>query len=92
MGRQQLRSSGKKALAALVALLLIAGIAVAGYVFYLGKTFDDKTQKFEQDEVFSGEQPVAEKGDPINFLLLGSDLTWVTCTDAGGAHACDLRR
>lgn len=46
---------------------------VAGYFFYLGKTFDDAAQKFEQDEVFSGGQPVAEDGDPINILLLGSD-------------------
>lgn len=60
-------------LAVLGILVLLAGIAIAGYIFYLGKSFDDNAQKFDDQEVFSGEQPVAGDGEPINILLLGSD-------------------
>lgn len=67
------KRTGLKIVAVLGVLVMLAGIAVAGYVFYLGKSFDDHAQKFGDEDVFSGEQPVAEDGDPINILLLGSD-------------------
>lgn len=47
--------TGRKIFAFLAILVGLDCVAIAGYVFYLGKTFDDKTEKFEQDEVFSGE-------------------------------------
>ena len=71
--RPKKKRTGLKILAVLGVLVLLAGVAIAGYVFYLGKTFDDQTKGFEGEDVFSGEQPVAEDGDPINILLLGSD-------------------
>lgn len=54
-------------------LVLLAAAAVVGYVFYIGKTFNDTSTQLGQDEVFSGEQPVATEGDGTNILLLGSD-------------------
>lgn len=71
--RNRKKRAGLKLIAVLGVLILLAGLAVTGYVLYLGKTFDDTAQKFGEDEVFSGEQPVAEDGDPLNILLLGSD-------------------
>ena len=72
-GRRKRRRTSTKILAVLVVLGLVATIAVAGYVFYLGKSFDDSSTQLEQDEVFTSEQPVAEKGEGTNILLLGSD-------------------
>src|SRR5699024_12086177 len=52
-------------------LLVVA--AVVGYVFYLGSLWNDNANSLEDDAVFGGRQPVAEEGDGLNILLLGSD-------------------
>jgi LCP family protein required for cell wall assembly len=67
------KRTGLKLVAILGALVLLAGVVLAGYLYYLGKSFDDNSKKFGDEDVFSGEQPVAGDGDPINVLLLGSD-------------------
>src|SRR5699024_2887728 len=71
--RPRKKRTGRKILAVIVVLVLLAAVAIAGYVFYLGKTFNDTSTQLGQDEVFSGEQPVAGEGDGTNILLLGSD-------------------
>ncbi|MGO1737188.1 MAG: LCP family protein [Leucobacter sp.] len=71
--RPKKKRVGLRILAVLGVLVLLAGVAIAGYVFYLGKVFDDRSNSFEGEDVFSGEQPVAGYGEPINILLLGSD-------------------
>ena len=67
------RSATIKIIAILVVMVLLMVAAIIGYVFYLGKTFDDTSTQLGRDEVFSGEQPVVEKGRGTNILLLGSD-------------------
>nr|WP_232483244.1 LCP family protein [Brevibacterium yomogidense] len=47
--------------------------AVAAYVWYLGRLWTDNSNQLSDEEIFSGEAPVAEKGDALNVLLLGSD-------------------
>ena len=67
------RRTGLRIVAALGILALVAAAAIAGYAFHLGRTFDEHAQKLPEDEVFPSTQPVAESGDPVNILLLGSD-------------------
>ena len=45
--RPKKKRTGLNILAVLGVLVLLAGVAIAGYVFYLGKTFDDQTKGFE---------------------------------------------
>lgn len=85
-GRQRKKRTGRKILAVLAVLVLLAAAAIAGYVFYLGKLFNDNSTQLGQDELYSGEQPVAESGDPINILLLGSDARDEDVDYAGGAR------
>lgn len=87
-GRRPLRKkrSGMRIVAVFVVLILIAVTAVAGYVFYVGKTFDDTSTQLGQDEVFTSEQPVAERGEGTNILLLGSDSRDSDVDYAGGVQ------
>ncbi|MGO1736753.1 MAG: LCP family protein [Leucobacter sp.] len=71
--RARKKRTGRKIVAIIVVLVLLATVAVIGYVLYLGKTFNDRSTQLGQDQVFSGEQPVATDGDGTNILLLGSD-------------------
>ncbi|MGO1440953.1 MAG: LCP family protein [Brevibacterium yomogidense] len=71
--RPRKKKTGRKVLAALLVLVLLVIAAIVGYVFYLGSLWNDNSNQMGEDEVFGGEQPVAEDGDGLNILLLGSD-------------------
>ena len=67
------RKRGWALVAVLVLMVLVAVAIVAVYVFSIGRSFDQGATQLQDDEVFSGGQPVAEQGDQTNILLLGSD-------------------
>lgn len=71
--RPRKKRTGRKILAVLLVLVLLVVAAVVGYVFYLGSLWNDNANSLEDDAVFGGRQPVAEEGDGLNILLLGSD-------------------
>lgn len=71
--RPRKKKTGRKVLAVLLVLVLLVIAAVVGYVFYLGSLWNDNSNQMGEDEVFGGQQPIAEDDGALNILLLGSD-------------------
>lgn len=69
------KGKGKAVIIGVTAFVLVAALAAAAYVFYIGRTFDTKTQKIA--EVFPAEETRPEVKEESkgakNILLLGSD-------------------
>lgn len=71
-GRKKKGGAGKKFLAGILVLALIAGLGIAGYVWYIGNLWNSGSEQLSQEDVFGGEQP-KPSGKGVNILLLGSD-------------------
>lgn len=69
--RHKTRRIGKTIALSLVALLLLAGVAGAGYYFYLQKTLSDDMTGTKTLDV--GDLPKAEDSQPYNLLVMGYD-------------------
>lgn len=69
------KKTGRAIVLSIVALLLVAGLVAAGYLWNLGRTFDTESGKIE--DAFPAEETrpevKEESKDAINILLLGSD-------------------
>lgn len=80
------RKTVRGIVSAFVALTLLCCASLLGYIFHLGKTFDDASTRLGQDEVFSSAQPKVEKGGGTSILLLGSDSRSADVDYSGGSQ------
>ncbi|MGP9489816.1 LCP family glycopolymer transferase [Glutamicibacter sp. AOP5-A2-7] len=73
--RAKKKRTGRGILIGILALVVIAGLVAGGYVWNLGRTFDEKSDKIA--EAFPAEETrpevKEESKDAVNILLLGSD-------------------
>ena len=86
---------GRKLLAAVAVLVLLAAVAAGGYLFTLARTWDSGTHKI--DQAFPAESTRPRKTGqsqgpaPMNILVMGSDSRGATGADTAGGAPSDQR-
>lgn len=72
--RRRRRRRGWVVLSAFLALVIIAGVVAGGYLWSLGRTFDQRAQSIPHPFPDESSRPQrASEDKALNFLLLGSD-------------------